>query len=105
MHTCGGDVEQWQRRWHEVADNAKPADPGREPPYLGLGAFQAADSGRFFGREKLVGQLLRKVTEHPFVGVFGASGSGKSSRRGRPTSSPPARTRWPCGPGPPPTSS
>ncbi|NKE56052.1 hypothetical protein FXN61_04095 [Lentzea sp. PSKA42] len=79
VHACGGDVEQWRRRWHDVADGAKPADPEREPPYLGLGAFQAADSDRFFGREKLVGQLLDKVSERPFVGVFGASGSGKSS--------------------------
>ncbi|WP_086662174.1 hypothetical protein [Lentzea kentuckyensis] len=79
VHACGGDVEQWRRRWHEVAEGAKPADPDREPPYLGLGAFQAADASRFFGREKLVGQLLEKVRERPFVGVFGASGSGKSS--------------------------
>ncbi|MEU0881461.1 hypothetical protein ABZ345_22855 [Lentzea sp. NPDC005914] len=79
VHACGGDVEQWQRRWHEVADGAKPADPEGEPPYLGLGAFQAEDSSRFFGREKLAGQLLEKVSERPFVGVFGASGSGKSS--------------------------
>ncbi|KJK42128.1 hypothetical protein UK23_38670 [Lentzea aerocolonigenes] len=78
-HACGGDVEQWRRRWHEVAEGTKPADPEREPPYLGLGAFQAEDSSRFFGREKLVGQLLEKVSERPFVGVFGASGSGKSS--------------------------
>ncbi|MGW4207704.1 nSTAND1 domain-containing NTPase [Lentzea sp. NPDC004789] len=79
VHACGGNVEQWRRRWHELAEGAKPADPGREPPYLGLGAFQAQDAGRFFGREKLVGQLLDKCSDRPFVGVFGASGSGKSS--------------------------
>ncbi|NGY60540.1 hypothetical protein G7043_16550 [Lentzea sp. NEAU-D13] len=79
VHACGGDVEQWRRRWHEVAESAKPADPEREPPYLGLGAFQAEDASRFFGREKLVGQLLEKCAERSFVGVFGASGSGKSS--------------------------
>ncbi|MDX8030676.1 hypothetical protein SK803_10670 [Lentzea sp. BCCO 10_0856] len=79
VHACGGDVEQWRRRWHAVAEGAKPADPEREPPYLGLGAFQAEDSRRFFGREKLVAQLLEKCGDRPFVGVFGASGSGKSS--------------------------
>lgn len=63
VHACGDDVEQWRRRWHQVADAAQPADPEREPPYLGLGAFQAED----FGREKLVGQLLEKVSERPFV--------------------------------------
>ncbi|MFI6099495.1 hypothetical protein ACIA8G_28395 [Lentzea sp. NPDC051213] len=79
VHACGGDVEQWRRRWHEAAELARPADPEREPPYLGLGAFQAEDAERFFGREKLVGQLLEKASDRPFVGVFGASGSGKSS--------------------------
>ncbi|MEV6237133.1 hypothetical protein [Lentzea sp. NPDC051838] len=79
VHACGGDVGQWRRRWHDVAESAKPATTEGEPPYLGLGAFQTSDSSRFFGREKLAGQLLEKVTERPFVGVFGASGSGKSS--------------------------
>jgi energy-coupling factor transporter ATP-binding protein EcfA2 len=54
-------------------------------PYRGLDAFREEDSAFFFGRgsadepESPVGQLVRKVREHPFVMVVGRSGSGKSS--------------------------
>src|SRR5215472_16996191 len=54
-------------------------------PYRGLDAFREEDSVFFFGRgnaddpESAIGQLVRKVREHPFVMVVGRSGSGKSS--------------------------
>ena len=54
-------------------------------PYRGLDAFREEDSAFFFGRgsaddpESAIGQLVRKVREHPFVMVVGRSGSGKSS--------------------------
>jgi energy-coupling factor transporter ATP-binding protein EcfA2 len=54
-------------------------------PYRGLDAFREEDSAFFFGRgsagdpESPIGQLVRKVREHPFVMVVGRSGSGKSS--------------------------
>jgi hypothetical protein len=54
-------------------------------PYRGLDAFREEDSLFFFGRgsaddpESAIGQLVRKVREHPFVMVVGRSGSGKSS--------------------------
>jgi hypothetical protein len=54
-------------------------------PYRGLDAFREEDSAFFFGRgsadepESRIGQLVRKVREHPFVMVVGRSGSGKSS--------------------------
>jgi len=58
-------------------------------PYRGLDAFREEDSAFFFGRgsvdepESPIGQLARKVREHPFVMVVGRSGSGKSSHLGR----------------------
>jgi hypothetical protein len=63
------------------------ADIEREAicPYRGLDAFREEDSAFFFGRgsaddpESPIGELLRKVREHPFVMVVGQSGSGKSS--------------------------
>jgi hypothetical protein len=63
------------------------ADDGRETicPYRGLDAFREEDSAFFFGRgsaddpESPIGQLVRKVRDHPFVVVVGRSGSGKSS--------------------------
>ncbi|MCP4363141.1 MAG: protein kinase, partial [Chloroflexi bacterium] len=46
-------------------------------PYKGLRAFQERDCDHFFGREKLVAQLLSRRS--PFLAVVGPSGSGKSS--------------------------
>jgi TPR repeat protein len=54
-------------------------------PYRGLDVFREEDSAFFFGRgsaddpDSAIGQLVRKVREHPFVVVVGRSGSGKSS--------------------------
>jgi WD40 repeat protein/transcriptional regulator with XRE-family HTH domain len=59
--------------------------PAPRNPYKGLRAFRAEDTGDFFGRERLVAQLL-EVTERcnqpgavRFLAVVGPSGSGKSS--------------------------
>jgi hypothetical protein len=54
-------------------------------PYRGPDAFREEDSAFFFGRgsaddpKSPIGELVRKVHEHPFVMVVGRSGSGKSS--------------------------
>jgi WD40 repeat protein len=52
-------------------------------PYRGLRAFAEADAALFFGRERLVSQLMARLQEdHPlrhFLAVVGPSGSGKSS--------------------------
>ena len=54
-------------------------------PYRGLDAFREEDSAFFFGRgsaddpKSPIGELVRKVREHPFAMVVGRSGSGKSS--------------------------
>lgn len=58
---------------------------GPEPPcpYLGLRSFGADDAAYYFGREQLVGDVLRKMSEWSDKGgpvaVVGPSGSGKSS--------------------------
>ncbi len=52
-------------------------------PYKGLLAFQAADAQEFFGREKLIHKLLKRLQENVaykrFLAIVGPSGSGKSS--------------------------
>ncbi|HEX7304052.1 BTAD domain-containing putative transcriptional regulator [Lentzea sp.] len=48
-------------------------------PYRGLVAYQPQDHPWFFGRGHLVDLVTRRIDRHPVVGVFGASGSGKSS--------------------------
>ncbi|KOT88541.1 hypothetical protein ADK86_32180 [Streptomyces sp. NRRL F-5755] len=86
VQACGGDVRQWERRWHEVAAERAveaaevvPAAGEAEAPYVGLAAFRAEDTDRFFGRESLVDELVQRLARQRFVAVFGASGSGKSS--------------------------
>ena len=85
---CGGDPVEWERRWRadaaQLAARRSRVEQERLPedgqsPYVGLAAFQTEDAGRFFGREKLVAELLRLVATERFVSVFGASGVGKSS--------------------------
>ena len=81
---CGGEAGEWERRWQETAaalaaEAEPPGETGEHAPYAGLAAFQPADADRFFGRERLVEDLLARLDRQPFVAVLGASGSGKSS--------------------------
>jgi len=62
--------------------------PGEEPgdlpaaavcPYKGLARFESSDAAFFFGRERLVAELVTHLVGAGLVGVVGPSGSGKSS--------------------------
>jgi len=59
------------------------ATPMLVNPYKGLRAFQEADANDFFGRERLIRQLIERVGElddfNRFLALVGPSGSGKSS--------------------------
>jgi WD40 repeat protein len=85
VEACGGDRAEWRARWEAVAaevDTAAAAEPTPDEercPYQGLTPFQSEQAEWFFGRSRLVGRLLERVERLPLVGVFGASGSGKSS--------------------------
>ena len=79
VRACGGDVEEWGTRWREVATYDEPKPLTGDVPYVGLAAFQTGDAHRFFGREELTASIVGMVRERRFTGVFGASGSGKSS--------------------------
>ena len=48
-------------------------------PYRGLAAFQPEDEDRFFGRERLVADLVARLDRERVLFVIGPSGSGKSS--------------------------
>lgn len=69
----------------EPADTEATYIPLPEPenPYKGLHSFEAADARDFFGREKLVQKLVKRIGENHkaarFLAVVGPSGSGKSS--------------------------
>ncbi|KUM99110.1 hypothetical protein AQI95_40710 [Streptomyces yokosukanensis] len=87
VEACQGVCHEWEARWHEaaaeIAASARCDEPGENSsqgaPYAGLSAFQPEDADRFFGRERLTGEVLAKVRDRRFVTVFGPSGSGKSS--------------------------
>jgi DNA-binding SARP family transcriptional activator/WD40 repeat protein/class 3 adenylate cyclase/energy-coupling factor transporter ATP-binding protein EcfA2 len=48
-------------------------------PYKGLARFEAVDASNFFGRERLVAELVARLAESSLLAVVGPSGSGKSS--------------------------
>jgi WD40 repeat protein/DNA-binding SARP family transcriptional activator len=65
------------------------AEDGRAPgpavavapicPFKGLGTFDAADAPFFFGRERLIDELLPRLHEAQLLLISGPSGIGKSS--------------------------
>ncbi|MEV1120394.1 helix-turn-helix domain-containing protein [Actinosynnema sp. NPDC049800] len=84
VRACGGDAVAWESRWRALAERIADANPRTPPetteaPYTGLAAFQVRDADRFFGRDRVVRELTGLVAQRRFAGVFGASGSGKSS--------------------------
>ncbi len=48
-------------------------------PFVGLATFSVQDADVFFGRERLVTDMVARLAEHTFLGVIGPSGCGKSS--------------------------
>ena len=48
-------------------------------PFKGLESFEFDDAGIFFGRERLVADLVARLPGSRLVGIVGPSGSGKSS--------------------------
>jgi len=61
-------------------DRAEPAlDREVMCPFKGLAAFESSDADFFFGRERIVSELVARLAEWPLVGILGPSGIGKSS--------------------------
>ncbi|WP_438017787.1 protein kinase [Sorangium sp. So ce315] len=50
-----------------------------ESPFAGLCAFQEADAGRFFGRDREIAAVATRLRNEQLVVVAGPSGAGKSS--------------------------
>lgn len=78
VRTCGGNVEEWEDRWRAlVAESIQTektigveVDCG-QAPYRGLAPYQADDGEWFFGRERLVDELVARVDAQRFVAVLG----------------------------------
>jgi WD40 repeat protein/DNA-binding SARP family transcriptional activator len=48
-------------------------------PFKGLASYEVADASYFFGRERLLSELVARIVGARLLGVVGPSGSGKSS--------------------------
>ena len=48
-------------------------------PFKGLASFDVEDAGFFFGRERLVAEMVARLAGASLMGIVGPSGSGKSS--------------------------
>jgi WD40 repeat protein/tRNA A-37 threonylcarbamoyl transferase component Bud32 len=48
-------------------------------PFKGLASFEPSDADYFFGRERLIAELVARLVGATFLGIVGPSGSGKSS--------------------------
>jgi WD40 repeat protein/DNA-binding SARP family transcriptional activator/uncharacterized protein YbaA (DUF1428 family) len=77
-HELADDVVELQA----TRDRAAIEDDVDDPvvcPFKGLASFDAVDAAYFFGRERLVAELVARLVGAPLLAVVGPSGSGKSS--------------------------
>lgn len=51
----------------------------RQSPYKGLQSFNENDRDLFYGRDRAIEELLKRVNDNPLLVVAGVSGTGKSS--------------------------
>ena len=87
-------AERPRRSWQEASPTsrspasgpslyvvAEPPDPAAPEvcPFRGLAPFDAAHAEYFFGRERLVADLVARLVGSTLIAVVGPSGSGKSS--------------------------
>ena len=64
----------------EVAAHREPVPDLRDVcPFRGLAPFTHGDAEFFFGRRRLVGELVARLRDSSLLVLVGASGSGKSS--------------------------
>ena len=73
-----GGVLELQRSQEDAGWGGADGGPVR-CPFKGLASFDVADAPFFFGRERLVAELVARLVGASLLGVVGPSGSGKSS--------------------------
>jgi class 3 adenylate cyclase/WD40 repeat protein/energy-coupling factor transporter ATP-binding protein EcfA2 len=77
-HTLKG-IKRPEKIQALVGSCLETAPTAAKCPYRGLLAFQSRDRHLFFGREKVVHEVLARIAPGRLLAVVGASGSGKSS--------------------------
>ncbi|RPI95815.1 MAG: ATP-binding protein, partial [Chloroflexi bacterium] len=85
VNIAGGDIykgftaEQVSALLSQIASTFQPQPFDGRCPYKGLDFFEEEDAELFFGREKLVQDLVSRAKDSCTVFITGPSGSGKSS--------------------------
>src|SRR6266508_2092382 len=75
----GYSVEEVSVLITQITTTFQPKPFDGRCPYKGLDVFEEDDADLFFGRERLVADLVSRVKESRTVFITGPSGSGKSS--------------------------
>ncbi len=78
------EPEAWQSLVAAIKGQAPPDKlntelPDLPAPYRGLAAFGLDDAPYFHGRSNNLDKMVEKLRHSSFLGVIGASGSGKTS--------------------------
>jgi WD40 repeat protein/class 3 adenylate cyclase len=73
------DLQHIRERARLYGSSGEPATDPAGSPFKGLASFGVDDADLFFGRERLVGDLVARLAGARLLGVVGPSGSGKSS--------------------------
>ena len=75
------DLQLAREQAHALSGPHTPARVAAEGicPFKGLASFEPVDADYFFGRERLVAELVARLVGASFLGIVGPSGSGKSS--------------------------
>ena len=75
------DLQQVREQARAFSGPVTPARVAAEGicPFKGLASFEPVDADYFFGRERLVAELVARLVGARFLGIVGPSGSGKSS--------------------------
>ena len=71
--------ESTRERLDAIAQAQAPPEPLTICPFKGLSSFQYDDADYYFGRERLVAELVARLVGTRLLAVVGPSGSGKSS--------------------------
>jgi WD40 repeat protein len=75
------DLQAAQEQARMLGGASTPARIAAEGtcPFKGLASFEPVDTDYFFGRERLVAELVARLVGGGFLAIVGPSGSGKSS--------------------------
>jgi WD40 repeat protein/tRNA A-37 threonylcarbamoyl transferase component Bud32 len=75
------DLQLVREQARVISGPATPARVATEGicPFKGLASFEPVDAEYYFGRERLVAELVARLVGAGFLGIVGPSGSGKSS--------------------------